>query len=280
MKTSRQTGYVDAHLHITAARSLDAVAAAGVAAVRDAGSVSGSGLPGKTGERGPLLIVSAGRALFPRGGYGALFGRPVETRDDIRREIQELAKAGAGIIKVMASGMVSLTDPGRITAGGFPAGDLAFLAAEARTRGLGVMAHANGADAIGAAVAAGVRSVEHGFFMTEALLRLMAEQGVYWVPTAGALERAAERAGRPGAVRDLLRAHRAMIGRAYEIGVPLAVGTDCVLPDERYGEHYQRELELFEQAGIPREAVERIAREAGWELLGPRQDSDGRTGRG
>jgi imidazolonepropionase-like amidohydrolase len=59
-----------------------------------------------------------------------------------------------------------------------------------------------------------------------------------------------------------------MIRRAHAIGVPLAVGTDCVLPDPRYQEAYAAELAYFEQAGIPREDVMKIASEGGAELLG------------
>lgn len=278
MKSTSRTGYVDAHVHVRDTGSLDVVAAAGVAAVRDAGTRSGSGLVIETSSG--VAILSAGRALFRRGGYGASFGVPVGTRDEIRAEIRKLVDAGAGIIKVMASGMVSLTAAGAVTPGGFSAEDLSFLVAEARAQGINVMAHANGADAISGAVSAGVRSVEHGFFMTGELLKRMADRAVFWVPTAGALTRAAEAAGPSGHITDLLRSHLALICTAYELGVPLAVGTDCVLPDPRYGERYQRELDYFAEAGIPRNAVERIAREGGRDLLGLDQKIEGKKERG
>lgn len=267
MKIPSRTGYVDAHVHIRDVAALDAAVAAGVTVLRDAGTRNGAGLAaGKHGSG--VATVSAGWALFRTGGYGSRFGAAVETRDEIRREVQKLAAAGAGIIKVMASGMVSLSTPAAITPGGFAGGDLSFLVAEARARGLGVMAHANGADAISDAVSAGVRSVEHGFFMTGELLKRMADQSVFWVPTVGALVRAADAAELPAHIADLVRSHLSLLHKAHEIGVQLAVGTDCVLPDPRYGERYQQELRYFEEAGISPEAVSRIARENGRELLG------------
>jgi imidazolonepropionase-like amidohydrolase len=83
----------------------------------------------------------------------------------------------------MASGMVSLKRPGKITYGGFDAAELAFIVEVAEGHGLPVMAHANGEEAIMGAAKGGVRSVEHGYFMTPAALELMEKNGVHWVPT-------------------------------------------------------------------------------------------------
>jgi imidazolonepropionase-like amidohydrolase len=272
MKTSARKGFVDAHVHITDASGLDAVASAGVVAVRDAGTKAGKGLEAKGGAPGAPLVLSAGWAIFRRGGYGTRFGVPVETRDDIRSEIMRLSRAGAGIIKVMASGIVSLDRPGEITAGSFPPDGLAFIVEETRKLGLGVMAHANGEAAILAAAEAGVRSIEHGFFMTERALAALAEKQIYWVPTVGALARASETAGVSKKARTfvagLIRSHLEMIMMAYSSGAPLAIGTDCTLPDPRYREAYEREFAYFVQAGIPHGEVLRIAREGGAKLLG------------
>jgi hypothetical protein len=59
-----------------------------------------------------------------------------------------------------------------------------------------------------------------------------------------------------------------MIRAAPDLGVSLAIGTDCVLPDPEYREAYETELMYFEQAGLSREAVMKIAREDGKRLLG------------
>jgi imidazolonepropionase-like amidohydrolase len=175
----------------------------------------------------------------------------------------------------MASGLVSFEKFGEVTAGGFPSDDLAFIVEEAATRGLGVMAHASGEQAILAAAEAGARSIEHGFFMTARSLSALAEKKIFWVPTVGALMRASEKAGTAAQARSfvdgLVQSHLDQIRRAYSMGVPLAIGTDCVLPDPKYREAYQQEIEYFVQAGIPRDAVMRIAREGGARLLGMQQ---------
>jgi hypothetical protein len=266
--------FIDAHVHVKNGQGLDAVLEAGVLALRDAGTKN-CAVPviGKTvGRSAPPVIVSAGWALWKKGGYGSLFGNPVDTREEILSEIIKLKRCGAGIIKVMASGMVSLKEPGRVTAGGFNREELLFIVQEAATCGLRVMAHANGEHAIINAAEAGVRSIEHGFFMSRRALEAMENKGTFWVPTIGALKRAAGSgpvSKETGAFVDgLIRAHLGMILHAHRIGVPLAIGTDCVLPDPRYAEAYEAELAYFEQAGIPHGEVMKIASECGADLLG------------
>lgn len=267
------SGFVDAHVHIRDAAALTILRAAGIAAVRDAGMRKNVGKEVPSRKAGPHapLVISCGWALSKKGGYGSLFGAPVDTREEITAEILKLKRAGAGIIKVMASGAVSLKEPGVITPGGFSRDELSFIVKEAAAAGLRVMAHANGEGAIIAAVEAGVCSVEHGFFMTERTLDAMAKHGTYWTPTTRALARVAEpdtvSEEMKASIAGLIRGHLTMIEKAYGLGVPLAVGTDCVLPDPDYESVYQAELSYFEQAGIPRAVVMKIAREGGRKLL-------------
>jgi len=262
-------GYVDAHVHLRDAGGLADAGAAGVIAVRNAGTRDGAGL----GINGPATtVISAGWALCKRGGYGSLFGVSVDSREQIAEEILKLKKAGAGILKVIASGMVSLKRPGEITVGGFSREELRFIVETARTKGLAVMAHANGEAAIMNAAEAGVRSVEHGFFMTGKALASLQANGVFWVPTAGALQRAAEQTDVgyevKGFVERTIDEHLVQVRNAYETGVSLAVGTDAVLPDRRYRSIYEAELAYFLRAGIPRDAVLTIACDGGKKLLG------------
>ncbi len=218
------------------------------------------------------LIISALWALYKKGGYGSTFGIPVETPEEMKSAIYTLKQAGAGIIKIMASGIVSFKEPGRVTAGGFNKDELHVIVQAAATCGLGVMAHANGEQALIDVAEAGVRSIEHGFFMSERALDIMAKKATFWVPTVGALKRAAESGSvskeSEAFVAGLISSHLAMMLYAYGIGVPLAVGTDCVLPDPQYREAYDAELAYFEQSGIPYDEVREIACEGGARLLG------------
>jgi imidazolonepropionase-like amidohydrolase len=268
-------GLIDVHVHIRSLDGLATLAAAGIVAARDAGlrENAASGRESRRFPRTQPTVVSALWALYKKGGYGARFGVAVETREEIKTEILNLKNAGADIIKIMASGIVSLKEPGIVTAGGFTNQEIRFIVDEARRQGLNVMAHANGEEAIISSAMAGVRSVEHGFFMTERALDALAQQEIFWTPTVGALARAA--GSGPGRAinhaRDfidgLIRSHLAMIGRAAAVGVPLAVGTDCVLPAPDYTRVYSEELGYFEQAGIAHDGVIAIATSGGARLL-------------
>lgn len=271
---SLEPRFVDAHVHIQDVRGLADLSAAGIAVARDAGTREGTGLAAATSPRQPgtPLIISAGKALYKKGGYGSALGIPLAGIGDIRREIVVLRKSGAGIIKAMASGLVSLARKDTVTPGGFSGEELFALVREADAEGLSVMAHANGEDAIIAAAEAGVRSIEHGFFMTPRALEVMAKHRTFWTPTAGALARAAEAGAASREMKDHIRHlildHLRMIGLAHAVGVSLAVGTDCVLPEPAYKAAYDAELGYFEQAGLSHDEVMRIACEDGERLLG------------
>jgi len=265
--------FVDAHVHLKQAAGLASLRAAGIVAARDAGMREPTApIHPDAGDTRAPAIISARWALYKTGGYGSLFGVAVETREEIKTQILRLKNAGADIIKVMASGMVSIKEPGTVTSGGFNRNELRFIVEEAAALGLGVMAHANGEAAIIDAAAVGARSIEHGFFMSEQALDVMAETGAFWTPTVGALARAAGADRTNEEAKDyiarLIQSHIVMLGRADRMGVPLAVGTDYVLPDPGYEAAYRMELLFFEQAGIPRERVITIACENGARLLG------------
>jgi imidazolonepropionase-like amidohydrolase len=274
VKVTYGGGCIDAHVHLQEACRLDAIVDAGIVAIRDAGMRSNFLRGNRLIEQkcGLPLIVSARWALYKKNGYGSSLGLPVETREQFKSQIHALKQAGAGIIKIMASGIVSLKEPGMVTAGGFSREELQLIVNEAEAAGLGVMAHANGERAIMDAAEAGVRSIEHGFFMSERALESMVKRSTYWVPTVGALKRAAFSGSASKDVQDfvdgLICSHLEMIQHAHRIGTPLAVGTDCVLPDSRYAEAYAAELAYFEQAGVPHDDVRKIACEGGAMLLG------------
>ena len=94
------------------------------------------------------------------------------------------------------------------------------------------MAHAHGAEGADAAVRAGVRSIEHGTYLTDETLQLMAKQGTYFDPTADIVNDLAEAGGdydnaglkrRGEMMRPILKA---AIGKALKFGVKIVAGSD------------------------------------------------------
>ena len=97
---------------------------------------------------------------------------------------------------------------------------------EAAARHTYVLAHAYTAEAITRAVQCGVRSIEHGNLVDEAAAKLMAERGVYAVPTLVTYEALAAEGERLG----LLPESVAKIADVREAGL--------------------RSLEIFQRAGV------------------------------
>jgi imidazolonepropionase-like amidohydrolase len=142
--------------------------------------------------RGPRM-VSAGSCVSLTGGHGdddvlapdaGLMRRPniADSVDDIERVVRRDIKYGADWIKLMATGGVM--DPiSDYRVQELSEEQMAKAVEIAHRAGKKVMAHAEGAEGIKAAVRAGVDSIEHGTVMDEEGARLMEEHGTWLVPT-------------------------------------------------------------------------------------------------
>jgi imidazolonepropionase-like amidohydrolase len=103
-------------------------------------------------------------------------GTPEQLRDQVRR----LKAEGADVVKIFAS--KSIRDGGGQT---MTDEQLMAVCGEAKAQGLRTMVHAHAAGAIKAAVRAGCGQIEHGVFVDDEALKLMAEHGVYFDPNVG-----------------------------------------------------------------------------------------------
>jgi imidazolonepropionase-like amidohydrolase len=142
--------------------------------------------------RGPRM-VSAGNFVSVTGGHGdadvlapdqQLARRPniADTVDDVGRAVRRDIKYGADWIKLMASGGV--LDPiSDYRVEELSQEQMAKAVEVAHRAGKKVMAHAEGAEGIKAAVRAGVDSIEHGTVMDEEGAQLMEQHGTWLVPT-------------------------------------------------------------------------------------------------
>jgi imidazolonepropionase-like amidohydrolase len=102
------------------------------------------------------------------------------TPDEIRDKVRKLKGDGADVIKIFAS--KSIRDGGGQT---MTDEQLAAACGEARAQGLRTMVHAHAAAAVKASVNAGCGQIEHGVFVDDDALKLMAARGVYFDPNIG-----------------------------------------------------------------------------------------------
>jgi len=100
--------------------------------------------------------------------------------EQLREVVRKLKAEGADVVKIFAS--KSIRDGGGQT---MTDEQLTAVCGEAKAQGLRTMVHAHAAEAIKAAVRAGCGQIEHGVFVDDEALKLMAERGVYFDPNIG-----------------------------------------------------------------------------------------------
>jgi imidazolonepropionase-like amidohydrolase len=261
-------GLIDCHVHVMvdsfalvdlietpfslnfyiAAQNLRRTLAAGITTARDAG---GADLGVKEAvERGyvagprlsiavNLLSITGGHAdYWSAGGFSVPDFLPHPGRPDgicdgpaaALARTREMLRAGADVIKVCATGGL-LSPRDEPTATQFLSDELHAIVAAATAAGRPVIAHAQGSAGIKSAIRAGVRSIEHGFYLDDEAIDLMLRHEVYLVPTLmaplGVLELGdARRPAELAKAREVIDVHRQSIARAVSAGVRVVMGTD------------------------------------------------------
>ena len=247
----------------------------GVVAVRDGGDYGNHALRYKVECAAALppgmTVRVAGRAFRAPGRYGRLIGRSPLPGQSLAEAVAALTDS-VDHVKVVNSGLNSLTHFGRETAPQFGHAELRTAVNVAHDRGLKVMVHCNGKTPVGIAVAAGCDSVEHGFFMGEENLRRMADVGTVWVPTAVTMKAYSRMLPQGDPEAEIARRnfeHQvAQIRRARELGVRIAVGSDAGSLGVDHGRAVGEELAIFVAAGFSIEAAVACSTGVGGELLG------------
>lgn len=105
--------------------------------------------------------------------------QPIQNGDTarLRTLVQQRKEQGADLIKIFASG--SIRDGGQQT---LSDEQLSAVCGEAKKQGLRSVVHAHSASSVRAATLAGCTQIEHGVFVTQSELDLMAEKGTYFDP--------------------------------------------------------------------------------------------------
>lgn len=237
-------GLIDAHVHITSLPQLRAALESGVTTVRSAGvsnfvDVGMRELVKKGFAPGPDVVATGYHVRpsvapemfldFPE--LGDLMRGGMSNGDAIRRAVRANLSRGVDWIKTLATERAGTpdTDPRKQV---YSQEELRILVTEAAAKSIPVMAHAHGAEGADAAVRAGVRSIEHGTYLRDDTLQLMAKQGTYFDPTADIVNDLAEAGGdydnaglkrRGEMMQPILRT---AIGKAVKYGVKIVAGSD------------------------------------------------------
>ncbi len=289
-------GLTDAHVHVCAVegntaeqhranppsliaakalRRMEQALMQGFTTVRDAGGAdygfreaAASGL-----YPGPRMLVS-GRVLSQTGGHGdkrrraewiapvdcclGMVGVIADGPDEVRRATREQLRHDVDQIKVMASG--GAMSPGdELDTTQYTVEEMRAAVVEAQAVGKYVLAHAYSPSAVKNALAAGVRSIEHGNLIDEAGAREIRRAGAYLVPTMVTYEAIWREGKSYGVGEHQLRKiniarEKSIEGltHAYRAGCKIGSGSD-LLGDMQA--HRAAELELKGQVMKPMEVL-------------------------
>ena len=188
--------------------------------------------------------------------YGAFMAKDVDDAQSIRESIRALA-ASNDEIKLILTGIIDF-DAGAVTdEPQFTLEEARLVVQTARACGRNTMVHCSGAKGLAIAAAAGVGSIEHGFFMSREHLAVMAENRVAWTPTFGPVhfqwshpEAIGWKPETVGHLRRILDEHAHHLTLARDMGVTLLLGTDAGSMGVQHGHAVFEEIDRFLEAGL------------------------------
>ncbi|EET60920.1 amidohydrolase family protein [Marvinbryantia formatexigens DSM 14469] len=226
---------------------LEAYRACGITYIRDGGDHFGVSLQARAlaGEYG-ITYRTPVFAIHRAGHYGEIVGKSAQTLDDVRLLVQEVRREQGDFVKIMVSGLVDYSGFGLLSEPALEKGWIAEMIHIAHEEGFAVMVHANGADAVLAAVDAGADSIEHGNYIDRECMAAMAERGCVWVPTI-VTTRNLIGCGRydDRILEQIYDMECENLVCSWELGVPLAVGSDAGAYMVPHGQGAVCEYETF-----------------------------------
>jgi imidazolonepropionase-like amidohydrolase len=270
---------LDAHVHLhlggTVQDNLERSLAAGCAAVRDLGHRPVLPTPRTGPGHAPPWVVTSGPGLGCRGPGSSWLAQELAGAEEMRQAAWQRAQDQCGVIKVFASGLLDFDNPGQVLhPQTLSQEELAAVVEAADEAGLPVAAHASGAAAVRQCLEAGVRSIEHGFFLERPLLAEMAARRVSWLPTLAAVRaHALDPEGRhtPQERQDLWSIVQGQ-GRAARLaeglGVDLVLGSDAGSYGLEHGGALFSEMACWLEAGLRPATVFAAATSRAARLLG------------
>ncbi|WP_298780759.1 amidohydrolase family protein [uncultured Polaribacter sp.] len=204
-------------------------------------AINAGDIPGpRVFTAGKSLATTGGHADPTNGSSRVLIGDPgpkegvVNSVEDAKKAVRQRYKNGADCIKITATGgVLSVAKSGDNPQ--FTIEEIKAICETAKDYGMHVAAHAHGDEGMQRAIIGGVKTIEHGTYMSDETMELMKKHDAYLVPTITAGKEVAEKATIKGFYPDIVVPKALAVGpqiqgtfaRAYKKGVGIAFGTDA-----------------------------------------------------
>jgi len=236
-------GYIDAHTHLYTVDAVQTALSNGVTTARTMGCnhFFDIEIRNKHAQKNNSFpdIIAAGYQIGPDMPEEFYKDFPeftnlkptVQGVENVRRIVKALVAHKVDFIKILATERAGTpdTDPRNRT---FTDEEIVAIVDEANKAGIPVAAHAHGDEGAYAAVRAGVRSIEHGSYLSYKTLAVMKLRGTYLVPTFSFWEQTAatpQNKDNPvltERIKTFVQLVHGVTSLAYKMGVPVVAGTD------------------------------------------------------
>jgi len=266
-------GLIDAHTHAADFPSFRRALESGVTTVRSAGVSNYADVGYHQLVKGGAMVgpdvLTAGYHVRPQMAQEAFLSDPsyvdlmsgVTTIEKMRRAVQMNLSHGVDWIKILATERAGTadTDPRKQV---YTEDEMRAIVREAETKNVPVEAHAHGDEGAMAAVRAGVRSIEHGTYLSDATLQLMKDRGTYLDPTYTTVIDLSDAGGDYDVPALRIRGEhmlprlRDMIVRAHRLGVKIVTGSDTAYGPNSLTRIGQEITHFVEMGFTPLQAIQ------------------------
>jgi imidazolonepropionase-like amidohydrolase len=266
-------GLIDAHTHADNFAAFRRALESGVTTVRSAGVSNyadvGFNTLVKNGVVAGPNVVAAGYHVRPQIAQEAFLSDPsyadlmsgVTTIEKMRRAVQMNLSHGVDWIKILATERAGTadTDPRKQV---YSEEEIRAIVQEAATRNVPVQAHAHGDEGAMAAVKGGVRSIEHGTYLSDATLQEMKRRGTFLDPTYTTVIDLTDAGGDYDVPALRIRGEhmlprlRDTVVRAHKLGVAIVTGGDTGYGPNSLTRIGQEAMHFVEMGFTPLEAVQ------------------------
>lgn len=221
----------------------------GVTFVRDGGDALGVSRRAKElAEEYGISYRTPVFAIHKNGNYGSIVGLSFSDMKEYHRRVLEAKSQGADFIKIMTTGLLDFDNQGAVTGTPLKAAEVKEMVHIAHEEGFSVMSHTNGVYGVQAAIMAGVDSIEHGNYMDEETIDMLAQSQAVWVPTLVTV-RNLKGSGRyqDEVLIPIMKAAERNLRLAYKKGVKVALGSDAGAYLVPHGKGIKEEFQAFVQ---------------------------------
>ena len=219
----------------------------GITFVRDGGDALGVSL--RTKQIAPEYGIDYRTPVFAihkEGHYGSIVGKSFSNMKEFHLCVLKAKDKGADFIKIMTTGLLDFNDHGTVTGMPLSAEEVKEMIHIAHEEGMAVMSHTNGCYGVKAAVSAGVDSLEHGNYMNEESLAMLAESDTVWVPTLITVRNLLGD-GRydDETLKPIIESAEENIRKAFRLGIKTAPGSDAGAYRVLHGKGIRDEVQSF-----------------------------------